>query len=141
MAVAIRQAKLSDFKTLYNMGKSFPELMVSRRESFMSPKEFRSAITNKDGLMLLAEDDHKIVAFSYCALEGKTYGSLFYVLVLPDYRRHGIGKALVLKSEQWLKKRGMASVYLLGTNQDIVKMMRHLGYKEGKSMVWLDKYL
>ncbi|MDE1869181.1 MAG: GNAT family N-acetyltransferase [Candidatus Micrarchaeota archaeon] len=136
----IRRAKASDFKELYSLGKKFPELTVSEK-AFMTKEEFMAAIKNKNGIFLVVEDKGRIAGFSYAAIEGKTYASMVYNLVTPAYRGLGIGRKLVRERERWLRKKGIRTAYLLGTNRNIISMMRHMGYKEGKKLVWMEKPL
>ncbi|MGI0133676.1 MAG: GNAT family N-acetyltransferase [Candidatus Micrarchaeaceae archaeon] len=141
MTMRIRTAKPSDFTELYALGKRFKELRVSNGELFMTREEFKASIRNKKGIFLVAEDNGKIIGFSYSAIEGKTYASMVYNLVTPKYRGQGLGKRFVREREKWLRKRGIGAAYLLATNQGIIRMMKHLGYKEGKKLVWMEKRL
>ncbi|MDE1827934.1 MAG: GNAT family N-acetyltransferase [Candidatus Micrarchaeota archaeon] len=137
----IRKAKISDFNVLYKIGRSTPELKVSKNEIFMTPTDFKFAIANRNGIFLVAIEADRIIAFSYCAIEGPDYACLVYNVVLPKYRGKGIGGLLIKKREQWLKRRRIKSVYSLATNPNVARILAHLGYKKGKTLTWMEKRL
>ena len=139
--VIIRKAVPSDFKRLYKIGKSTPELRVSRNQVFMTEADFKFAIGNKSGLFLLAEDGGKIVGFGYCAIEGPDYACMVYDVVIPGYRDLGIAGKFMKEKEKWLRRKGMKSVYALVTNPKMAGMLSHLGYKKGKGLLWMEKWL
>ncbi|MGI0141834.1 MAG: GNAT family N-acetyltransferase [Candidatus Micrarchaeales archaeon] len=137
----MRKAKPPDFQTLYKIGLSTPELKVSDNEAFMSRPDFKFAITNKNGLFLVAEKNGKIIGFAYCYIEGPEYACMVYDVVLPKYRGQGIGKRLIQEKELWLKKKGVKSAYALATNQKATSILKHLGYRKGKQLTWMEKKL
>jgi aminoglycoside 6'-N-acetyltransferase I len=61
----------------------------------------------------------------------------------PEYRRHGLGRALVTAAEEWARDRGateMASDAEIGNDQSLIAHMR-LGYEETSRLVHLRKEL
>jgi aminoglycoside 6'-N-acetyltransferase I len=61
----------------------------------------------------------------------------------PEYRRHGLGRALVTAAEEWARDRGateMASDAEIGNDQSLTAHMR-LGYEETSRLVHLRKEL
>jgi len=61
----------------------------------------------------------------------------------PEYRRHGLGRALVTAAEEWARGRGateMASDAEIGNDQSLIAHMR-LGYEETSRLVHLRKEL
>ncbi|MDE1825321.1 MAG: GNAT family N-acetyltransferase [Candidatus Micrarchaeota archaeon] len=137
----ISKAKIDEINALYKIASSTPELRTSAREPPMNREEMAAAIKNRKGVFLVSRESGRILGFSYASMEGKTYGCLVYDVVIPSSRGKGIGKSLAARSEEWLKSKGAKSVYGLATNQKMVKIMVHLGYKEGKKLTWLDKRL
>ena len=57
-------------------------------------------------------------------------GWLYYVAVAPNRRRQGLGRALVIAAEAWLKERGVPKAHLMvrETNQAVADFYKHLGY-------------
>jgi len=137
----IRKARLSDFKALYKIGKVTPELRVSEKEVFMTPADFKFAIRNKNGLFLVAQEGKTVVGFGYCAIEGPDYAAMIYDVVIPSFRGCGIGGTLLREKEKWLKKKGIKTVYSLVTNPKMAKILSHLKYRRGKTLIWMEKKL
>ena len=68
---------------------------------------------------VVAEEDDKIVGAILCGHDGRR-GCLYHVCVHKDYRRHGIGKAMVVKCMQELKNGKINKVSLIAfTKNDI----------------------
>ncbi len=68
---------------------------------------------------VVAEEDGKIVGAILCGHDGRR-GCLYHVCVHKDYRRHGIGKAMVVKCMQELKNEKINKVSLIAfTKNDI----------------------
>ena len=66
-----------------------------------------------------AEEDGRIVGAILCGHDGRR-GCLYHVCVHKDYRRHGIGKAMVVKCMQELKNEKINKVSLIAfTKNDI----------------------
>ncbi|GAB4237204.1 MAG: GNAT family N-acetyltransferase [Stanieria sp.] len=72
---------------------------------------------------------------------GKIYGYIFLLIVLAEYRRQGIGKALLNKAENWAKARGINGIGLqvFSHNQSALQLYHQLGFQtQSLSMI---KYL
>lgn len=76
-------------------------------------------VERKDAVVLLAEQDGKIVGYSYGAVEARDWavlldqhGALHDLFVVPDARRSGVGKALVAALIEELKALG-ATLFVL----------------------------
>ncbi len=68
---------------------------------------------------VVAEEDGRIVGAILCGHDGRR-GCLYHVCVHKDYRRHGIGKAMVVKCMQELKNEKINKVSLIAfTKNDI----------------------
>lgn len=62
--------------------------------------------------VLVAEVDRRIVGSLIATFDGWR-GNMYRIAVHPDYRRHGIGRALVKKGERCLKKQGAKRITAL----------------------------
>lgn len=68
---------------------------------------------------VVAEEDGKIVGSILCGHDGRR-GCLYHVCVDEEYRRRGIGKAMVVKAMEELKKEKINKVCLIAfTKNDI----------------------
>lgn len=68
---------------------------------------------------VVAEKDGKIVGGILCGHDGRR-GCFYHVCVDPEYRRHGIGKSMVVFAMEALKKEQINKVSLIAfTKNDI----------------------
>ena len=68
---------------------------------------------------VVAEKDGKIVGGILCGHDGRR-GCFYHVCVDPEYRRHGIGKSMVIFAMEALKKEQINKVSLIAfTKNDI----------------------
>lgn len=72
-----------------------------------------------------------LVAVILCSRIRHDAGHVTQVCVLPEYRSHGIGEALMHRSAQALKKRGLAKLTLTVTqaNEGAVHLYERLGFE------------
>ncbi len=92
----------------------------------------------KYGCVLVAKEGEELVGASIIGMQnpltwvdGKKY-EIFAVGVLPEYRNKGVGKKLVLKSEEVAKDAGAESI-ILDTHESMTatrKFYKDLDYKE-----------
>lgn len=66
---------------------------------------------------VVAEKDGKIVGSILCGHDGRR-GCLYHVCVDENYRRHGIGKAMVVRAMEKLKEEQISKVSLIAFSQN-----------------------
>ena len=49
-------------------------------------------------------------------------GWVYYLAVAPDYRRHGLGRALMAAAEAWLRERGSPKLQLMVREENIAAL-------------------
>ena len=64
-------------------------------------------------------------------------GWVYYLAVVTEQQRHGVGRALMRASEKWLAERGVPEVNLMVRrgNEDVLAFYESLGYKDGEVVV------
>jgi ribosomal protein S18 acetylase RimI-like enzyme len=62
---------------------------------------------------------------------GNRYAHVFLLYVVPEYRRRGIGSALMRHAENWARTRGDRQIGLqvFQYNQPAITLYRQLGYQ------------
>lgn len=72
---------------------------------------------------------------------GDRHAHVFLLYVIPEYRRQGIGTALMRYAENWAKKRGDRQIGLqvFPSNQTALNLYNHLGYQT--QSLWMLKPL
>ncbi|MBE9116802.1 GNAT family N-acetyltransferase [Lusitaniella coriacea LEGE 07157] len=71
---------------------------------------------------------------------GNRYSHIFLLYVRPEYRREGIGSALMLRAQEWAISRGDCQIGLqvFPNNENALKLYRKLGY-ETQSLLMIKK--
>ena len=89
----------------------------------------RSKVAVDPELLLVAESEGNIVGTVMGGYDGHR-GWVYSLAVLPQYRRRGIGTALVRELETRLSARGCLKVNLQvrASNASVVAFYEHLGY-------------
>jgi len=90
-----------------------------RRKLFVQPE-----------LFLVAEEEDELVGTTMAGYDGHR-GWIYYVVVHPDHRRRGIGRALMGEAEGRLKVLGCskANLQVRAGNDAAVDFYRSLGYQ------------
>ncbi|MCS6956909.1 MAG: GNAT family N-acetyltransferase [Aquificaceae bacterium] len=86
----------------------------------------------------VAEENGRIVGFVasdgnwFSKREGKVVGAIHELIVLPEYRNRGIGKALVEKALEYFRSRGLdiAELWVGDENTRAIEFYKKLGFEE-----------
>lgn len=79
----------------------------------------------------------------YDVLYFPTMANILGLAVASDFRRQGIGKALLARAEQWAKENGIVQMRLNsgGTRKEAHEFYRALGYNDEKTQLRFVKVL
>ena len=141
----IRKATVKDFKKLYSFGLNTPELKVNHKERFMSKEEFLYAIKNKNGVLLLAEENGEILGFIYADTEDvdrpyKATACLVYIAVSKKFRSKGIASSLYNEGVKELKKMKITNIYAWANpHSGVINFLEKQGLAKGHECVWMDR--
>jgi ribosomal protein S18 acetylase RimI-like enzyme len=125
----IRPAGPDDVRALGRLGA----LMVTTHHAF-DPKRFIAAAPHTEEgygsflgqqldepniIVLVAVNEHHVIGYTYAGIEGRDYmalrgpaGVLYDIVVDPEHRRSGVGRALLEATVASLKARGAPMVVL-----------------------------
>ena len=99
-----------DYPAVYALWEiAGPGLHVGRSDS---PQEILKKIQRDPDLFLVAEIDGQIVGTVIGGFDGRR-GMVYHLGVLPEYRRSGIGRALMAEVESRLQRKGCLKGYLM----------------------------
>ena len=122
----IRPYRESDKKAVVSLWRQvFPD-----SPSWNDPEtNIKHKLAIQRDLFLVAELDNNIIGTAMAGFDGHR-GWVYYVAVKPEYRRRGIGKALMLSVEQGLARIGCTKLNLQvrSSNEETVKFYKSLGY-------------
>ncbi|MDJ0532670.1 MAG: GNAT family N-acetyltransferase [Xenococcaceae cyanobacterium MO_207.B15] len=126
----IRQARLKDIETLFDIRTSVTENHQSRAEIAelgITPDTVASMLQT-DCRAWIAEIEGKAIAFSIANATAKT---IFGMFVLPKFEGRGAGRALMQKAESWLFSQDIEEIWLLTDNDPNLRAYGfyvHLGW-------------
>lgn len=118
-------------------GEFDPLLKTSERVEDQALKIIKSAVSNKDSVVLVAAIDDKIVGVVKADLidrvfyEPRREGSIVEFYILPEYRRGSLGKDLLDAVMSELKKRGavLITAEFPSQNEIAKKFYSKLGFR------------
>ena len=113
----IREMKIEDYEGVYALWMTIKGFGIrSVDDSFEGVERF---LLRNPGLSTVAEEDGKIIGCILCGHDGRR-GCLYHVCVAEGYRMQGIGKSMVVRCMEALKKERINKVSLIAfTKNDI----------------------
>jgi len=109
-------------------------------------KEYlRPAMQNKNGLVLVALDGKKTVAYSYSQVQEppsvatrKKWGLIEHLFVTKDYRRRGIGEKMYEEILKWFHSQDIDRVELqvILKNEAAISFWRKHGYMDFQNTLY-----
>ncbi len=136
-----RKATERDMPALVEMGK---KLWPYEKGSDLR-RVLKKTLLKKNDDVLIVLDAKKAIAFATLSLrkdyvEGSNSSPVAYVegiFVEPKYRKHGVGKQIVILAEEWGKSRGCSE---LGSdteswNRGSQKFHESIGFKKAETIV------
>ena len=113
----IRQMKIEDYDEVYHLWKRIRGFGIRSMDD--SKEGIDRFLKRNPTTSVVAEEDGKIVGAILCGHDGRR-GCLYHVCVDEAFRRHGIGKAMVVKTMETLKEEQINKVCLIAfTSNDI----------------------
>lgn len=113
----IRQMKIEDYEEVYHLWKRIRGFGIRSMDD--SKEGIDRFLKRNPTTSVVAEENGKIVGAILCGHDGRR-GCLYHVCVDEAYRRHGIGKAMVVKTMEALKEERINKVCLIAfTSNDV----------------------
>ncbi len=117
-AFTIRTMTIEDYEGLYALWMTIRGFGIRSIDDSREGVE-RFLRRNPEGSVVAAAEDGAIVGGILCGHDGRR-GCLYHVCVREDYRRNGIGKAMVVHCMNALKAEGINKVSLIAfTKNDV----------------------
>ncbi|MDT8716865.1 GNAT family N-acetyltransferase [Clostridium sp. 19966] len=104
----IQSMDIEKYEEVYAMWSSIPGIRLSSADS---KSAISSYLKRNPNLSFICADDDKIVGTILCGHDGRR-GFIHHTCVLPEYQGQGIGKALVEKALEALKKEEIEKCHL-----------------------------
>lgn len=113
--------------------------------SFWTHEQLEKWCESRTDVLLVAEDDGKIIGFSLYATHiptGKVTWENLYVD--PSARGKDVGKSLIQEAHRLLKEKGYSYVVLQNNSNDQERFSKYLepfGFRPGERVLWMDQFL
>jgi diamine N-acetyltransferase len=146
-AMAIREALPSDAKALGNLLVEVQSLHVAALPCTFRPIEqdvqtealLTGQIATSDAQSFIAEDGGQIVGYLWIRMHRsppihllvpRCIAEIDTLVVAETYRRAGVGRALVMRAQEWAVEQGADEIRLIvyEFNQDAIRFYERLGF-------------
>lgn len=144
MNFSIRECKISDADAIYLLNKN------EMRYDYPSDKtrqKLALLLSRIDNKIFVAEYDGKVVGYihanDYDVIYAEHVKNIMGIAVLNEYKKMGIGKALLFEVEKWAKQTGTAAIRLVSGKERTLahEFYRHCGFLECKEQINFKKIL
>jgi ribosomal protein S18 acetylase RimI-like enzyme len=135
--MTIREMTINDYPAVYALWKQIHGLGIRSVDD--SLKGVARFLKRNPGLSVVADEGGDIVGSILCGDDGRR-GCLYHVCVREDFRRKGIGKAMVVHCMEALKADGINKVSLIAfTRNDIGNAFwKHIGWVKREDLNYYD---
>lgn len=115
--MTVRTMKIEDYEGVHDLWMTIKGFGIRSIDD--SKEGVARFLKRNPTTSVVAEMDGKIVGSILCGHDGRR-GCLYHVCVHEEYRRHGIGKAMVVRAMEKLKEEQISKVSLIAfTENDI----------------------
>ncbi|WP_017414955.1 GNAT family N-acetyltransferase [Clostridium tunisiense] len=131
----IRLLAIEDYEKVYDLWTNTKGMgMRSLDDSYEGIEKFlkRNPTTN-----FVVEADNNLVGVILCGHDGRR-GYIYHTAVNPDYRRKGLGEALVSAALEALKKEGInkAALVVFSNNDVGNKFWESIGFEKREDLIY-----
>lgn len=133
----IREMKIEDYDQVYELWTTIHGFGIRSVDD--SKEGIERFLKWNPGLSVVAEQDQKIVGAILCGSDGRR-GCLYHVCVQKEFRRHGIGKTMVVHCMEKLKELQVNKVSLIAfTKNDIGNAFwKEMGWTKREDLNYYD---
>lgn len=133
----IREMKIEDYDQVYALWKTIQGFGIRSVDD--SKEGIQRFLEWNPGLSVVAEKDQKIVGAILCGSDGRR-GCLYHVCVHKDYRRHGVGKTMVVHCMEKLKALQVNKVSLIAFTQNDIgnAFWKEMGWTKREDLNYYD---
>jgi ribosomal protein S18 acetylase RimI-like enzyme len=146
MALVLREARAEDLPAICVLGQeanllhheAWPQVFAPPSDPSRDAPHWQQSIAKPDAVTFVAEQSGQVIAFITVSLVTESNPLLQSVLVArigsvcvsAQFRRHGIGRSLMARTEQWAHERGARDIRLnvWAFNAEALRFYEGLGY-------------
>lgn len=138
--ITIRKMVIGDYTAVYELWSNIPGIGLNDvDDSFEGISRY---ITRNPDTSFVAIDKDKFVGVILAGHDGRR-GFIYHSAVLPEYRNQGIGRMLVGKALEALKRQGISKVGLLAFSANELgnQFWESMGFGSREDCTYRDKKL
>jgi ribosomal protein S18 acetylase RimI-like enzyme len=109
MSIEILPMAVEDFEAVTTLWNGMEGVGLNESDD---PLQLRAFLDRNPGLSLVARDGSRLVGAVMCGHDGRR-GFLYHLAVLPEYRNHGLGRAMVERCLDALGSLGLLKCNIL----------------------------
>ncbi|AZT89730.1 GNAT family N-acetyltransferase [Caldicellulosiruptor changbaiensis] len=124
----IREMKVEDWQEMRNLWQTTEGIGLGRSDTIEGLEKF---LNRNKGMSFVCEIDSKIVATIMCGHDGRR-GFIYHLAVAKNFRLQGIGKSLVEKALQELRKQGIhkCHIFVMKDNEKGKNFWSKIGFQK-----------
>jgi len=132
---------IDDFKNALHLWKNTEGIGLTGSDD--SRKSIKKFLEMNPRTCFVAENDNGELTGTIMGGTDGRRGHIYHLTVKPEYRRQGLGKKLLEKTEKAFKKEGIRKTFLvaLRNNKTGNKFWENNGYKIRKDLNYRDKWI
>ena len=137
----IRKMDIKDYSEVINLWKNTAGVGLSGNDD--SKKSIKIFLEKNPNICFIAElKNGEIIGTIMAGNDGRR-GHIYHLMVKDEYRKNGIGKKLLEKAENGLKKEGIRKIFLVAfkNNKTGNKFWENNEYKLRKDLNYRDKII
>ncbi len=137
MTVSIRAMTIEDYDAAYALWQGCEGIGLSSADS---REGIARLLQRNPGLSSLAEEQGRLAGAVLCSTDGRR-GYLHHLAVDAGFRRRGIGRALVERSLECLRREGIQKchIFVYHANLSGMKFWEEIGYKARQDLILMSK--
>lgn len=126
--INIREMQITDYYEVRKIWEAEPGITITSVDSYEGIKKL---LEHSPGLSLVAVHNCRIVG-SVLGSQDTRRGYIHHLVVIPEYRKIGLGKKLLQQILANFKRIGIPKVHLfvVKSNKEAEEFYRHLGWQE-----------
>lgn len=136
--MTVRECKVSDYFALTELNSVEMGYSLSLEET---KKRLEFLVSSVHDKIYVAEDDNKVIGYvhinDYDLIYMPHMKNIMGIAVFSEYKRRGIGTALLKKAEEWARETGAVGIRLVSgsTRTGAHQFYRSLGYGNEKQQI------
>ena len=135
MSITIREARTTDIQAVAEMFDLYRQFYEQPADLALARDFIAERMNRNESVILVAEGAAGLVGFcqlypTYCSVEAQPIYTLYDLFVVPDVRKAGVGRSLLIAAEAHAARNGKARMDLTTakTNATAQALYRSLGW-------------